>query len=301
MVRGMLERGRASTFKLEPRVEVLVRACRACGLEVPASDDYHYPLSPRTEQTVHYLVGAMPTNAELAKRVQGAILQYHGATGVMTEVEGHLLTRTLDAAHLDKLKHALFFLSRFGEQFRLDPILGPMFPPPQTVETVRTAAPDAASPLAPRPQPPRPPEAPRAVHMASRSSAVGADDPMVGKADRLLAYLGPKMDVVRLINARFDPSQMGRVSDVTAPSAKLARTLGATLHKDNKALMQTLHEAYALFVQLMRDQRSYQSRGFAEPTRQVYFRLRVHTMNFLKEPMLRELFPAGDKDRLTDV
>jgi hypothetical protein len=158
MVAGMIDRGRVSVFKLEPRVEILLRACRAVGLAVqgPAEGaDYQFELSPRTEQVVTYLAGKMPADADLTRRVQGAMLQFYGAKRAIDQAEVELLGKTLGDQHVEALKHALFFLSRFGSQFKDDPALQQVFPQPVSVQAppqVTTPAP----PRTPAPQP-RPP------------------------------------------------------------------------------------------------------------------------------------------------
>jgi hypothetical protein len=339
VVRGMLERGRASTFKLEPRVELLIRACLLSNLPVngPATEeDYVYPLSPRSEQLVNYLVGAMPPDPELSKRVMGAVLQYQGAVRVLEVAELQLLAKMLADAHVTALRTALFFLSRFGEQFRHDPMLAQVFPQPQTVQslpqpqTVRpvpldapvttdpaaaeapSVSPTLEAPQQPtkRPTPLVPPVSPSrpvtpALHttMSGMMSPVarGAADPLVPKAETLLAYLAPRMETIRLVNAMFDPTQVGKAGDLMSSAARTARTLGGAIKKQNRPLMGMLAEAYALYVQLSRDQRVFQSQGLSDNSKQNYFKLRVHTMNFLREPLLCDLFPARDKVLLNDA
>jgi hypothetical protein len=116
-----------------------------------------------------------------------------------------------------------------------------------------------------------------------------------------LTYLGPRMETIRLVNAMFDPTQVGKAGDLMSSAARTARTLGGAIKKDNRPLMGTLAEAYAIYVQLSREQRTFGSQGLAENSKQAYFKLRVHTMNFLREPMLRELFPPTDKALLNDA
>lgn len=298
LVRAMLDRARGSLMRITPRIEVLGRACVAAGL--PASDAMVVPaggaVSPRTQQALEYLAGALPGNSDLTRRVQGAVLQYQGALRTMEQAENHLQAGTLAPEHVEALKLSLFFLSRFGEQFQHDPVLGPLFPRPQTVQG--TTAPAVAQAQA-RPLVPPPPIAPPSRPAAPSQRA--AADPITGKIERLMAYLGPKMEVVRLVITMLDPTQIGKVGDMMSPSARLARTLSATLKKSNRQLLTAVQEAYSLFLQLTRAQRSIQSNGPSEADKQTYFRLRVLTMQFLKEPLLAEIFPAGDRGQLADA
>ncbi|MDB5096244.1 MAG: hypothetical protein JWM80_665 [Cyanobacteria bacterium RYN_339] len=288
----MIDRGRVSIFKLEPRVEILVRACRTIGMAVQGPEegtDYQYELSPRTEQVVTYLVGKMPTDEHLTRQVQGAMLQFYGAKRAIEQAEVELLGRSLQEQNVESLKHALFFLSRFGIQFKDDPALQQVFPSPVSVQ--------APVPAAPRPMAPSPPRAPS----PQPSSAPASNDPLILKVANLMGYLAPKMEVVRLALAMMDPTQVTKVNDIMSANAKIARTLGTTIKRQNRTLMSNLTEAYNIYVLMTRDFRTTLPGGLPDATKQNYFRLRVFTMSFLKEPLLRDLFPPSEKAKLADA
>jgi hypothetical protein len=127
-----------------------------------------------------------------------------------------------------------------------------------------------------------------------------SSDPLVVKVGNLMAYLAPKMEVLRLALAMLDPTQAGKV-DLMARDSKMARELGTTVKRQNRQLLTTLNEAYNLYQMLTREFRTTLHGGLADATKQNYFRLRVLTMNFFKEPLLRELFPPAEKAKLGDA
>jgi len=132
--------------------------------------------------------------------------------------------------------------------------------------------------------------------------ALGAagQDPLIAKVGNLMSYLGPKMEVLRLALAMLDPTKAGKI-DLMAKDAKLAREMGTTIKRQNRQLLTTLNEAFNLYTMLTREFRATLPGGLPDATKQTYFRLRVLTMGFFKEPLLRELFPPAEKARLADA
>jgi hypothetical protein len=272
-------------------VEVLVRACREVGLAVQGPEEgapYQYELSPRTEQVVAYLVGKMPSDEDLTRRVQAALLQFYGGKRAIDQAEAQLLTQTLGDQHVEALKHALFFLSRFGTQFQGDQALALVFPSPVSVQAPagKPAPPPPTRMASPQPKPPVRPS--------------GDQDPLMLKVGNLMAYLAPKMETLRMALAMLDPTKAGKI-DLMARNARLARELGNNVKRENRPLLTTLNEAYDLYVGLTRDFRTTLPGGLPDNVKQNYFRLRVLTMNFFKEPLLKELFPPGEKAKLADA
>ena len=121
-------------MNLENRVELLMRSCEAAALAVPGVElaGYNHPVTPKGEKIVTYLKKAMLAKPELARQVQVAAFRYYEAGKVLERTHHALADENspLDEA-LEELKLKFFYLSNYHQEFKGDPILTQLFPPPK--------------------------------------------------------------------------------------------------------------------------------------------------------------------------
>jgi hypothetical protein len=118
---------------LEPRVELLMRACQMARKPIPGVTyrEYRHALSPNTQKIVSYLLRAIQVKEPLLKRVQVAVFRFHEAVEVVERARAGLETGELEAGILEELKLKFYYLTNFHEEFRIDPVLTQVFPPPK--------------------------------------------------------------------------------------------------------------------------------------------------------------------------
>jgi hypothetical protein len=118
---------------LEARVELLMLACRMAKKPIPGVEfgEPKHPITPSTQKIVQYLVRALQMKPPLLKRVQVAVFRFHEAVEVIDRARVGLETDALEDGILEELKLKVYYLTNFHEEFRIDPVLTQVFPPPK--------------------------------------------------------------------------------------------------------------------------------------------------------------------------
>jgi hypothetical protein len=106
-------RTRGTVKKLAPNVDLVERALRGEG---PGN------LPLKAARLVEGMQATFAADAGLAKHVRETLDRYHAALKTLEEGEGQALM------------NASFFLSRFNEMVKADPLLAQLFPAPQLLE-----------------------------------------------------------------------------------------------------------------------------------------------------------------------
>lgn len=134
---------------LEPRVELLMLACRMARKPIPGVEfgEPKHAVTASTQKIVQYLVRALAVKAPLLKRVQVAVFRFQEAVEVIERARAGLASGELEDGILEELKLKVYYLTNFHEEFRIDPVLTQVFPPPATP----TARPGTGGGLKPGP------------------------------------------------------------------------------------------------------------------------------------------------------
>jgi len=134
VLEGTLARAGRLAASLEPRVELMARACDLCGLGVPGVRDwgeYRHPVTPKAKKIVSYLSTMLGKNPVLVRQVQVAIFRYKEADRLVVQARDALKSQTFDDVLLEELKLKFYYLAHYHEEFKDDVLLGQLFPAPR--------------------------------------------------------------------------------------------------------------------------------------------------------------------------
>lgn len=137
VARRILAMTRSTHLKMKPQIALVVRALLASGHRLEggiASEDLTKPLPLKAGLTVDLLQGTFTGDPALAERIEQVVARYEKAAEALAAVEAGLANAILVEADLQELKLAAFFLSRFHEAVKDDPLLAQLFPPPQVLQ-----------------------------------------------------------------------------------------------------------------------------------------------------------------------
>lgn len=281
----ILEKSRASLETLQPRIELLMRACQNARLPVPGvgAIEFQHPLSPKGEQIVAYLMGTFAAKPEVAKEVQVAAYRYYEAGRMVASVQAALDSSALQQPMLEELRLKLFYLSRFHEVFKSDRVLTQLFPPPQTVTPGEAAAKSA-----------------QALSTVERLKQKKLREDILRKAEILQASLAPKMETLA---ATLDLVEKGGALDIKAlitGSSRTARLLALGIGTSPQLVGQ-LKEAKTLFEQLGKQlEEAKKEGGDYNPLKETIYPLSKLAITCRAHPMMRDLFPATDEGLFPD-
>ncbi len=279
--RDILEKSRASLETLQPRIELLMRACLNARLQVPGVGEveFRHPLSPKGEQIVSYLMGTFAARPEVAKEVQVATFRYYEAARQVEAVQAALDVDQLRQQMLEELKLKLFYLSRFHEVFKADRVLTQLFPPPQTV----TVGPGEDKKLS----------------TVERLKQKKLREEVLRKAEILHGSLAPKMDQ---LNTTLDMIDKGGAIDIKAlitGSTRAVRLIALGIGTSPQ-LVGHLREAKRMFELLAQQLEEAKGGGEVAPLKETIYPLSRLAITCRAHPMLKELFPASDEGLFPD-
>lgn len=216
------ERATQLVERLEARVELLIRACQRASLPMPGvvTKAFKHAVPPNAAQVLEYLEGAFQADARLAQGVQVAIYRFQQVQGTVTAGEA--------PTDLEALRRQVFFLTNLSAEFKTDPILTTLFPPPQTREGSLKAI--QRSP-------------------ADQKREAAQREELVKKAIALGQSVAPRMATAKLVLTCIDEGLASNVALVLTPHGRQAKMLAVALTGDN-ARIAKLREAYAAFEAL---------------------------------------------------
>ncbi len=201
---------------IEERMELLWRACDQAACPVPGVADLplRHPVSPAGERFVGYLAERLAPGSDLARAVPVALYRYR-------EI-GDAVSHFSDAAvglppglppreplGEEKLRRGLFYLGNLHAEFKQDPALARLFPPPRTVDYV---IPDAPKPL---------PGGSADERLRVRKAAEEA----VRKAQDLVRWLAPRLAAIRAAIDRARTAVVSTPGDLFTPEGRQATRL----------------------------------------------------------------------------
>lgn len=251
------------TAKLEPRIELLIRACQAAalpmpGVQVPA---LKHALPPNAPQLLEYLTGRLAEDAKLAQGVQVAIYRFQQVL---------LATAFADQqTDLEQLRRQVFYLTNLSAEFAGDRILATLFPAPAARQGV----------LAPTQRSPE-----------ERRRAQAMREETVRRASALGQALAPRMAIAALALEALDKGLTHNVTAIFSPQGRQAKLIAVALTGDaaNEA---KLREAVALFEELKAlVPRIRAGEAELEAVRPVAVPLGQLGTTFAGQPALRDLF-----------
>jgi hypothetical protein len=267
-----LEKAKVSIDTLEPRMELLLRACRSANLPVPGVGHvaYKHPLSPKGEQIVGYLTVMLTTKPDLSQEVQVAVFRFYEAIRLSTAALTAMEVNQLQQEVLEELKLQVFYLCRFHEVFKGDRVLAQLFPAPQTGVAAR------------------PP-----MSAVERLKFKKAREEVLRKAELLKASLAPRMatllQTVEMIEKGNALDLRGMLTGSTRTARLLALGIGTS-----PDLVERLKEARSLYGQLEQQLEEAKAGGEVEPLKDTIYPLSRLALTCRSHPLLRDLFPQSD-------
>lgn len=274
--RDILEKSRASLETLQPRIELLMRACMNARIQVPGVGEveFKHPLSPKGEQIVAYLMGTFAARPEVAKEVQVATFRYYEAARQVDAVQAALEVDQLRQQMLEELKLKLFYLSRFHEVFKSDRVLTQLFPPPQTVTTASGET--------------------KQMSTVERLKQKKLREEVLRKAEILHGSLAPKMEQLNLTIDMIDKGGALDIKALITGSTRAVRLIALGIGTSPQ-LVEQLREAKRMYEQLGQQLEEAKAGGEVAPLRETIYPLSRLAVTCRAHPMLKELFPASDE------
>ncbi|MEB3195971.1 MAG: hypothetical protein VKP62_02100 [Candidatus Sericytochromatia bacterium] len=276
---AMLDKSRATMARLAPRVGLLVEACRRRGVSFPQTPAKPPVLSPKGEMVVAYVVQTLTEASALGglvTRVCGQWAQTQQAFDALAQA----LTHGRPAApEIEEARRGVTFLSRLPTFFQADPVLSEVFPLPPTQEL--RPSPPVSRPLAPA-------ATRHPVEGAAAESSVSAPDlALIQTAQRTLAHMAPRLEIIRLIGLMLDPTRSLAIKTIQNEEANTARKLAQRLRRYPRTVGQ-LSEAETTCQRLKRALELHQGEREIETTLQA---LQTLVQGFHRTLELADLFP----------
>lgn len=280
-VEGLLAKGSQTIQNLEQRIELLIRSCQAAGLAMPGVkvDVLKHPMSPKSDQIIGYLSEVLKTNQTMARAVPVVVYRYQDAVRVSNAAANAVMVNALQPAILEELKLKLFYLSRFHEEFKDDPVLSQLFPAPQTATSTIQKSAAGTMPLS----------------MADRLKAKQASQAVLHKAEILSANLAPKMEVIKAVLENLEAPKGLNLGAMFTPQTRQARMIAMAIGP-NRALVASLKQAYTLHGKLAEALKEARKSGEVEPLKEIAYPLSQLAHTCRQQPMLKDLFPPAEDD-----
>lgn len=257
------DKARALIEKLEPRIELLIRACQAARLPMPGVEvpTFRHPLPPNADKILEYLTARLGEDAPLAQGVQVAIYRFQQV--LLATAFGDQQT------DLEQLRRQVFFLTNLSAEFKDDAILAMLFPAPQARQGVLKAV-------------------QRSPEELKRAQA--AREEVVRKATALGQGLAPRMAIAALALEVLDKGLTHNVTAIFSPQGRQAKMIAVALTGD-AATAERLRAAVDQFERLkvlVADLRA--GRADLEDLRPVAIPLGALGTTFAAHSLLKDLF-----------
>lgn len=240
LVTSTLEKAQHLIGGLEQRVELMLRGCVAAELPVPSVEwgPYRYELSPNTAKVVAYMQRALRARPGLDRQVPVAIFRFQEARLTVAKVVEALEEGDLPPNLLEALKLKCFYLSRYHEEFKDDPVLRQLFPAPKDTAATGSIARRATAPLA-----------------TSDLAKQQAREVMFAQAEAYLLRIAPRLqqlEAVLALIAQVQKKDLRTLLDpiALAPAARQARQAARKL-AESPALVGQLRQGLQLHAQLL--------------------------------------------------
>lgn len=281
----VIAKAKQSIENLEPRIELLLRACRNQDVQVPGVEDreLRHPLTPKGEKILVYLEKILRTNPAIGREVQVASFRFREAERALEAAIDGMEQQLLHSGLLEELRLKLFYLSRFHEGFRADPVLTQLFPPPEPAagNTSNTGGTGSA-----------------ALSNVDRLKQKQAREALLMKVETFSSGLAPKMEVLNLALEMLDKPGLN-IGALFTPATRQARMLAFGLGSE-KALLAQLREACALYGKLQSQLAEARRGGDTDPLKETIYPLSRLTIACRQHALLKDLFPMGEQELFPD-
>lgn len=265
---------------LEPRVELLLHAFTAIGIPVPGVEisEFKHALSPNSTKIVAYLTRAMQVKPGLPRQMAIAVFRYHEAVQTVQKAREALESEELPPTILEELKLKFFYLANYHEEFKGDPILTQLFPPPKTGKATgalkkRNTTPLTASELLRQRQ---------------------AKDAAIRHAETYLTALRPKMEFLKLIvTVHSQTSRLNNLAAMVKPQERKAMGILKALKGDERNLEQ-IPRALKLYEQFQTSLVASKKTQDIEPLKVFIDCFHQLAGAWEVHPVLKELITAKD-------
>jgi hypothetical protein len=114
--------------RVEPHIELLLRACEAARIGIPGvgQEPYRHAPPPNAISLLKHLIAVLERRPELVREIQIAVFRFYDARATQEAI-----APPVRADQLADLRRKVFYLTHYYSTLRGDPVLDQMFPPPQ--------------------------------------------------------------------------------------------------------------------------------------------------------------------------
>jgi hypothetical protein len=272
-----LARARQSLANLEPRLELLMRACERADIPVPGVKEpvYRYPPSAKGEQIIAYLIATFAKREDLVKEVQVGLFRFYDAVQCTDSTEKALQANTLDPTMLEDLKLRLFYLSRYHEAFKGDRVLSQLFPTPPSSPS---EADDKSRRLTP----------------AERMRQKQQRERAINEAEILVANMAARVAVIKSALSMIDEHRGIRIGAMIAPQARSARLLAIAI-ATNLEVFDLLKDFLAAYTRLHECLQEVRHGADVEQIKAPVEGVTALVERGRQQVLLRDVFPPNDQ------
>lgn len=244
LIEQTLVKAESLASSLEPRVELLLRAFQAVNMPVPGISHAQpkHALTPNTEKIVTYLSRALQLKPNLARQMAVAVFRYYEAAEMLAFTRQGLEADVVVEGTLEALKQKFYYLTTYHEEFKGDPILTQVFPPPKGHGGTQSLKRPGTAPLSTVDKLKE-----RQVQMAAMQQAV-----------TLQASLAPRVALMKLALGMQAASTARRLGAIFKPEDRLAGQIAKQIKTDPMlaSQIQTTVTTYDQFAQALVSARS---------------------------------------------
>lgn len=261
-----------------PRVEMLYRACQAAKIAVPGVPEMAlmHVLTPEGEKVVGYMEGVLPTQAVLAKAVQVAIYRFNETRELIRVARRHHALGLVDTGVLGQLRQQMYFLGRYFEEFKQDPVLACIFPAPKVVEVGKTT--------------------PKVANPENVKGSIRHQ--LIDRAHRWVGWLEPKMKLAEKVLAVAENPATMSLKEMMSPEGRQVRWVTlALVHKpEDRAILKL---GATTFRELERILEAAKLGGPVDELPKLIGRVDEVLFTCRKHAVLRDLFPAAGEPNIS--
>lgn len=264
---------------LEPRVELLLHAFAAIGVPVPGVEigEFKHALTPNSTKIVAYLTRAMQVKPGLPRQMAVAVFRYHEAVQTVQKARQAMEEDVLPPNILEELKLKFFYLANYHEEFKGDPILTQLFPPPKAGKATATLKKRSTTPLT-------------AAELLKQRQA---KDAAIRHAETYLNQLRPKIEQIKLVSTMQQQGNRLNLAAMIKPQERKASAIVKGLRSDERGLEQ-LGRALKLYEQFQGALVAAKKSGDVEPLKVFIDCFHQMAAAWEAHPVLKELVTTKD-------
>lgn len=283
---GTLSKAGRLVSNLENRVELLVRACQEANIPIPGvrAWQFKHPVTGQGRKIISYLEKMINLKPDLARQIQVAIFRFQEAMDVIKMARAKLRSAQATPATLEEVKLKFFFLAYYHEEFKTDPLLTQMFPPPD-----EPAIPQGTGAI-------------RGTGNLAMPDSVGRykakREHVANKAHLLVRHLQPGFDRIKHLlesHPREEKPGSNTLIDRLNPLQHMERAMVKNLRDDPKAIKH-IRSAFQLFGQMKEQIVEVRKGAKYEPLAEVMEYMGNLLGVWHQHPILKDFFPGLRKE-----